>query len=101
MHHFNFNNLNCQLYTLYILHVVIFVTYEVFIKLFAFKINKLIFQYLNCVILSLGVQPFMIQTGNFKSISGILAQNSKFNYTHLSGHMLEYSPLSNLALCTV
>ena len=64
-------------------------------------INKLIYLYPHNVILSLGAQLFMIQTGNVKSIAGILLQNSKFNYTHFSGHILGQSPLSNLALCTV
>ena len=43
----------------------------------------------------------MIQICNVKSILGILFQNSKFNYTHLSGHILGPFSLSNLALCTV
>ena len=42
-------------------------------------------------------QPFVIQAHNINFKLGILLQNSKFNYTHLSGHILgSYSPLANL-----
>ena len=53
-------------------------------------INKLISSIYLLFILSWGAQPFVIQTYEIKSVSGILLQNSKFNYTHLSGHILGY-----------
>ena len=50
-------------------------------------INKLIFSIYLLYVLSWGAQPFVIQTCEVKSISGILSQNSN---THLFGHILGY-----------
>ena len=51
------------------------------------KMNKKINEPKVLFILSLGAQPFLIQACKVNFTSGILLQNSKFNYNHLSGHI--------------
>ena len=68
--------------------------YKDYLQLFINKLNISIYV---LFILLLGAQPFVIQACEVNFTSGILLKNFKFNYTHLSGHILgSYSPYANL-----